>query len=430
MGVAVQPSEAQGVEELIKLADSAMYAARRQRRESAGAAPGAAAQRAPGGEREARIVGEIVPLLTSSGTPEEKLRLVARQLSVGAGYQFVNFEVFESEVLGESRYAASEVTFDLTPEVREAGARWFEERRSLPDHPTLGPILKRARKPVILEDVEHDKRLMESERTFAAELGARSGILVPMFWHDEIVGVLSAWSGERRQFGALDAQFLTAVAGQVTAIIRMAATSARLERAQTETVIMLAAAAEAHDATTGRHLQRVRAISEAIARELGYAERAAAELGLAAVLHDIGKIRVPEALLSSAQRLDTDEWAIMQQHTVWGAEFLRGRPGFELAAEVTQAHHERWDGSGYPFGLAGDEIPEAATIVAVADCFDAMTNDRPYRMGRPARAAVEEMRVWRGTQFSPRVVDAFVRLWRRGALPLDAEGEASEELAA
>ncbi|HYM16218.1 MAG TPA: HD domain-containing phosphohydrolase [Dehalococcoidia bacterium] len=417
MGIAVYPAEAVGVEDLIKLADSAMYQRRReQRRRTAGPA----SPRPAGDDREAQMVGEIVPLLTLAGTPGDKLRLVAHQLSIGAGYELVNFEVFDADVLGTSNNAASGTHgAPVTPEALEVGAEWLKERRILPEHPGLGPIVRATRAPIILDDVQHDERLTPLERRLAAATGVHSAVLAPMYWHDEMVGVLSVHAGRTHAFSARDAQFLNAVATQVTAIVRMAATSARLERAQAETVLMLAAAAEAHDATTGRHLQRVRTISEAIALELGYTARAAGELALAAVLHDIGKIRVPEALLSSAQRLDTDEWSIMQQHTVWGAEFLRGRPGFDLAAAVAEAHHERWDGSGYPHGLAGEEIPEAATIVAVADCFDAMTNDRPYRIGRPASAAAREVEAWSGTQFNPRVVQAFLRLWQRGALPGD-----------
>jgi len=108
---------------------------------------------------------------------------------------------------------------------------------------------------------------------------------------------------------------------------------------------------------------------------------------------------------------------LMKQHTLWGSEFLAGQQGFELAAAVARNHHERWDGSGYPSGLAGDEIPEAAQITSVADAFDAMTNDRPYRLGRPADEAIREIVACSGTQFSPRVVDALVRLAERNELP-------------
>ena len=181
---------------------------------------------------------------------------------------------------------------------------------------------------------------------------------------------------------------------------------------------MLAAAAEFHDLTTGLHLQNVRAVTEALARELGHSEEEAGELGLAAVLHDIGKVRVPDSVLSSTGQLADEEWELMKHHTTWGGEFLAGRPGFELAAIVARSHHERWDGSGYPHGLAGQDIPEAATIVSVADAFDAMTSDRPYRTARSTSAAVREIVQGSGKQFSPRVVEALVRLRRRKMLPL------------
>jgi putative two-component system response regulator len=179
---------------------------------------------------------------------------------------------------------------------------------------------------------------------------------------------------------------------------------------------MLAATAEAHDHTTGRHLHQVRAISEALALELGYEPEAAHNLGMAAVLHDIGKIRVADSILINPAQLSDEQWHAMKQHAAWGAELLMQREGFELAAEVARAHHERWDGTGYPEGLTGDRIPEAAAIVSVADSLDAMTSTRPYRAGRPLAWAVREIEANAGTQFSPRVVQALMRLHGRGAL--------------
>ena len=121
--------------------------------------------------------------------------------------------------------------------------------------------------------------------------------------------------------------------------------------------------------------------------------------------------------MTSADSLGDDEWALMKHHTVWGGEFLGARPGFGLAVAVARCHHERWDGTGYPAGLVGEEIPEAAAITSVADSLDAMTNNRPYRQGRPVADAIVELQAWSGRQFSPRVVDALARLYERGALP-------------
>jgi putative two-component system response regulator len=120
------------------------------------------------------------------------------------------------------------------------------------------------------------------------------------------------------------------------------------------------------------------------------------------------------------------EWVLMKQHTLWGSAFLHEQPGFELAAGVARHHHERWDGGGYPDGLVGEEIPESALITTVADSFDAMTNHRPYRRGCPVEESVREIVSCSGTQFSPRVVDALVRLFGRGELGFVHPGEDEE----
>jgi putative two-component system response regulator len=139
-------------------------------------------------------------------------------------------------------------------------------------------------------------------------------------------------------------------------------------------------------------------------------------MGLAAVLHDIGKIRVAASILKSPEQLKDGEWEVMRCHTTWGADFLANRPGFEQAADVAYCHHERWDGSGYPQGIVGDAIPEAAAIVSVADAFDAMVQTRPYRQGRSVDNAIAEIVAGSGSQFSPKVVTALVHLHQSQAL--------------
>jgi putative two-component system response regulator len=244
-----------------------------------------------------------------------------------------------------------------------------------------------------------------------------------MLWRNEVIGSISVARPHKAAFTARDAEFLMAVGGQVTAIVRMAtlvdelrSASDRVAESHIETVMMLAAAAEAHDRTTGRHLRNVRGTTHALARELGHDEEQAADLALAAVLHDIGKIRLPDLILASTGRLTDAEWELLKQHTVWGEQFLKGRPGFKLAAIIARSHHERWDGTGYPDALAGEAIPQAATIVAVADSFDAITSDRPYRAARSPADAVQEIVACSGKQFNPDVVSTLSRLHEQGAL--------------
>jgi diguanylate cyclase (GGDEF)-like protein/PAS domain S-box-containing protein len=421
IGVAIYPTESVQVEELVTLADNEMYASKRERTLDTASAAG---QRAVAADRAARIVGELVPLLAHGGTLDEKLQLASRHLSVGAGYEAVTFDVFDegkAQVRDENTTIGTNAFVDAPQEAIE---KWRQEQREVVGHP-IGAILERTQRPVIMDDIASNELLTPGQRELLASIGIRSGIAVPLLWQGEMIGTMSVGSRSAGAFGARDGQFLTAVATHVSAIIRMERMVAhlqmatdRLAGARDDTVTLLAASVETHDPTTGLHLRNVRALTESLAREMGYAPGDAEQLGIAAVLHDVGKIRVPDAILTGSGRLTEEEWLVMKQHAVWGAEFLAERPGFELASVVARAHHERWDGTGYPSGLAGADIPEAATIVAVADAFDAITSARTYREPRPMTVAAREIARGSGAQFNPAVVAAFLRLYRRRALPV------------
>jgi diguanylate cyclase (GGDEF)-like protein len=418
VGVCMFPGEAGTLSELIAGADKDMYAVKSRH---ALTDPNSARYV---DERLASTIADLVPLLTASGTLAEKLKRVAERLSAGPSYDAVDCQIFAADgPLAES-------TLNGASEDSLTG-RWLEEQRSRGNARTreLNVILARTRRPLILEEVSSDQRLSDAERQLLAAAGLQSAIVVPMLWDNQLIGVISVAKREKAAFGVPDAQFLSAVASQVTGMVQMATliegmhtATERLSSAQAETVMMLAAAAEAHDATTGRHLENMRVLSETLAREMGYDDERVRALGLAAALHDIGKVSVPDRVLSSSVRFDSDDFEIvemrevMKRHSIWGAEFLSGRPGFELAAKVARWHHERWDGSGYPDGLRGNEIPEEVAIISVADAFDAMVSDRPYRAGRPAGAAVSEIIAWSGKQFSPLAAQALLRAWQAGLL--------------
>jgi diguanylate cyclase (GGDEF)-like protein/PAS domain S-box-containing protein len=431
-GVAIYPEEAASVADLVKLSDSAMYIAKRRHplngRDALDVRP-------LSDDRAARMVGDLVPLLTSPGDVSSKLRLVAHRLSVGAGYDGVDVTLFADKAGPPIATNA----FARTPEDLVNEWKRVQEVDDTSGAGTMRHHLEQSPRPVIIEDFEASGLVAPPQCALLAAAGIVSAVVAPLIWEGQVVGMLAVGSKRHGVLTAQDAQFVGLVATQVTAIVRMAAvleevqaSATRLMRAHTETVLMLASAAEAHDHGTGRHLQRVSSLSEAIARQLGYDDDAARELALAAVLHDIGKIRVPDIVLGSSFALAESEWVLMKQHTIWGSQFLAGRQGFELAAAVARCHHEWWDGSGYPVGIAGEEIPEAAQITAVADAFDAMTNDRPYRHGRPADDAIAEIVACAGTQFSPRVVDALVRVWERDEMPFfdeDADYETASRAA-
>lgn len=182
-----------------------------------------------------------------------------------------------------------------------------------------------------------------------------------------------------------------------------------LEEAQLETMERLAVAAEYRDDDTGEHAARVGEMAARIARRLGMDEDEVAQLRRAAPLHDVGKIGVSDTILLKPGRLTPEEFDTMKKHTTIGAKILSGSRAtcLQMAEVIAETHHERWDGRGYG-GLEGEDIPLYGRIVAVADVFDALTSERPYKSAWTAADALAEIRDQRGRQFDPAVVDAFV----------------------
>jgi putative nucleotidyltransferase with HDIG domain len=185
------------------------------------------------------------------------------------------------------------------------------------------------------------------------------------------------------------------------------ARSQELSRSYMATVRALSNAVEARDVDTGKHAERVAAYGMEIARALGVPISDAPEIEFGFLLHDIGKVAIPDAILYKPGPLTDAERALMAQHPVIGAEIVREIEFLGQAAQVVRSHHERWDGGGYPDGLAGEQIPLAARVFAVADVLDALTTDRPYRPASPLSVAREMIRSESGQHFDPQVVAAF-----------------------
>jgi len=187
---------------------------------------------------------------------------------------------------------------------------------------------------------------------------------------------------------------------------------AELERAYVETVRALASAIDARDPYTGGHVDRVAAYSTVLGREVGWDEDDLRVLEVGALLHDIGKIAVADAILRKNGPLDDAEWLQMRKHPVLGADLVGGLPSLGRARPAVLHHHERYDGRGYPAGLAGEDIPAIARVVTIADAFDAMLTDRPYRKGLPLEVATEELERCSGSQFDPAFTAAFLEAIR------------------
>jgi putative nucleotidyltransferase with HDIG domain len=186
--------------------------------------------------------------------------------------------------------------------------------------------------------------------------------------------------------------------------------SRQLEESLLETVETLNAAVEARDPYTAGHSQRVRRVALAVGRNLGLSSRQLGTLGTAALFHDVGKIGIPDSILTKAGPLERVEAAIMREHVLRGAEIVSKVSSFQDAVPAVRHHHERWDGLGYPDGLSGEEIPLEAAIIGLADAWDAMTTDRPYAVALSLNDALMQIRSGRGKQFSPSVVDSFTEV--------------------
>ncbi|WP_024512188.1 HD domain-containing phosphohydrolase [Bradyrhizobium sp. ARR65] len=193
----------------------------------------------------------------------------------------------------------------------------------------------------------------------------------------------------------------------------VAAATQKLQEREEEIILRLALAVEYRDNDTGEHTLRVAKYSRLIAEELGLSERLCRDIYLAAPLHDIGKVAIPDNILLKPGRLNEEEMAIIRTHAAIGGRILADSHCelIQLGAAIAVGHHERWDGTGYPRGLKGPEIPIAARVVAVADVFDALTTKRPYKEAMPLTDARDYLLKRSGQEFDPACVDAFLSRW-------------------
>jgi hypothetical protein len=250
---------------------------------------------------------------------------------------------------------------------------------------------------------------------FAATALPRSGVIAVSTLN--VLGLAAVALHDLVADGRHPAAFVLTAAGLVaTAVVGATVSADRarrvklLRRSQEEVVRRLARVVEYRDNDTGEHIERMSRYSAMVAEALGWAPGEARKLQLAATLHDVGKVAVPDAILLKPGRLSADERTVIERHCRAGFDMLSGSASdlLDLAATIALTHHERYDGAGYPSGLAGEAIPLAGRIVSVADVFDALTSDRVYKAAMGVDAALEIILEGRGTQFDPRVVDAFV----------------------
>jgi HD domain/GAF domain len=238
-----------------------------------------------------------------------------------------------------------------------------------------------------------------------------AGAAVPVRWNGAVDGALVAGcrTGDR-VLGEDELLLLAELADLAAAALEHSESRRQFDDLMKAHVEALAAAMDMRDRRTAQHSEDVVQLACAVGRLLGLEPASLVELEFAARLHDVGKIRVPDAVLHKPGPLDPDEYAVIRCHSAWGSETLSSIPGLEAVATVVRFHHERWDGQGYPDCLAGARIPLASRIICACDAYAAMTADRPYRAAMERDHALAEITDKSGTQFDPAVVDALAEV--------------------
>ena len=236
----------------------------------------------------------------------------------------------------------------------------------------------------------------------ALELGAYGYLIKPFDQNEMLINVAGAL--ERRRLAIIGREYEHELEEQVR--VR----TAELHQREEAVMLHLLSAAELRDDETGAHVRRIGLLAAALAQALGWDARIAEDLRLAAPMHDVGKIGIPDLVLRKPGPLDPHESDAMQTHAILGGRILHDPevPFLRLAADIARSHHEKWDGTGYPNGLAAEAIPAAGRLVAVVDVYDALTHDRVYRPAMSEDKALALMREGRGTHFDPEVFDRFV----------------------
>ena len=370
---------------------------------------------------ELHLLEEMNAILTQQRPFVERLQAVVERAQEASGFTSVglatrgaataNGSNAAAMAVHESAYSKEYLNWAVehfaTDEALDESQRFFQGRE--------GPLL--FANPAQLATVE------EESKRWLLQNDVRFFVQIPLRYGDQYLGTLRICStfSETETWERL--RVFTALASHIAAILKsvrlfdeVQEAHARLTKSHHATLRTLAYAAEARDPFTGDHLRNIEVYTRALGGTLALPPEDVEALRFGAILHDVGKLRVPDAILLKPGKLDEDEWTIIRQHPLYGEEILVHSDIPPVALQIARWHHERWDGGGYPDGISGDEIPLAVQIVTVADVFDALTSTRPYKHAWSADQALDEIEAHRGRQFSPRVVDAFHALSNDGAI--------------
>jgi putative nucleotidyltransferase with HDIG domain len=279
-----------------------------------------------------------------------------------------------------------------------------------------GKVISEGR-PIAVDDISDDPRHVYADH--ARMEGLCSLLSVPLSLKDRVIGVLNIYTDEPHAFNPHEINLFTSLASQAAIAIENARLFESLEEIYIEVITAMASAIDARDAYTHGHSNRVTEYAVAIAEEMRLSPAEVDIIRNASILHDVGKIGIKEDILKKPGRLTEEERREMEYHPFIGTKILQSVKLLEPVMPMVYHHHERFDGTGYPDGLRGEEIPLGARIISLADAFESMTSDRPYRKALPIEEAVAELRYGSGRQFDPRVVEVFMKLAEEGKIELE-----------
>lgn len=268
-------------------------------------------------------------------------------------------------------------------------------------------------KPLLVGDVTKDKRwfrVVDKKTKWVT----RSILAVPLFAKGRIIGVAEVLNKKgNRRFNQDDLEMFSALGNQIAIAIENASLYKELDELFLSSIKAIVEAVDAKDPYTRGHSARVVEYALLIGREIKMDKEDLKDLEIAAILHDVGKIGIPDRILGKPGRLNDEEFAYIKRHPEFGAEIIEPIAKLKRLTSIVLHHHERLDGNGYPTGLKGRQIPLCARIIAVADSFDAITTDRPYRGKRTIQEALAELNLHSGTQFDPRLARVFIKVYEK-----------------
>jgi HD-GYP domain-containing protein (c-di-GMP phosphodiesterase class II) len=353
--------------------------------------------------KELTSLSEVTQAISNSLDTETVLSAIVDTINKVMGFEICSIKLLDRE------------TDSLSIEMSRGLGEEYMDKGPTPIGQGISGLAAKMCKPIIVNDLETDQRV--SQDHVLRKLGVKSVVSIPLITKQSVMGVLNLYSKEKHEFTEDEMRLLWIFANQAAGAIENARLYDSLRDSYLNTIQALSMAIDAKDKYTHGHSKRVSDFSVAIGTKLGLTREKLDLLKYASDLHDIGKIGISEVIISKEGKLTVDEYEIIKTHPLVGETIIEPVPFLQEAKKIIRYHHERYDGYGYPDGLLGEEIPLLARIIHIADAFDAMTSDRPYRKALLPESAVNEIKKHSGTQFDPKVVEAFLQVYDKSHTP-------------